>query len=130
MYHATGSSSSCANTATPRPQRRPVHNAHPAAATPPPMIANQAAVPKKFMPGCWAPDKPLTTYTTAAIRPPTPSRPTRTAAWRTVDGAGTVTPRRLPTDGQVALCRLRGVAEEPASALAAEFAGLDLAHQQ
>jgi hypothetical protein len=45
MYHATGKSSSWANTAMPRPQRRPVHNAHPAASTPAPMIANQPAVP-------------------------------------------------------------------------------------
>ena len=33
MYQATGSSSSWANTAMPRPQRRPVHSAHPAAST-------------------------------------------------------------------------------------------------
>ena len=45
MYQATGSSSSCANTAMPRPHRRPVHNAHPAASTAAPMTTNQTAVP-------------------------------------------------------------------------------------
>src|SRR5690349_18907850 len=45
MYHATGSSSSCAKTAMPRPQRRPVHSAQPAASTPAPMITNHPAVP-------------------------------------------------------------------------------------
>ena len=50
MYQATGNSSSCANTATPRPHRRPVHSAHAAASTPPNMIANQAAVPNLFRP--------------------------------------------------------------------------------
>ena len=45
MYQATGNSRSCAKTAMPRPHRLPVHNAHPAASTPAPMIANQAAVP-------------------------------------------------------------------------------------
>ena len=60
-YQATGSSSSWANTATPRPHRRPVHSAHAAASTPPPMIANQPAVPNLLSPGSSPPPKPLTT---------------------------------------------------------------------
>ena len=47
MYQAIGSSRSCANTAMPRPQRRPVHSAHPAASTADPMTTNQPAVPRR-----------------------------------------------------------------------------------
>ena len=50
MYQATGSSSSWANTAMPRPHRRPVHSAQPAASTAEPITANQAAVPYPLMP--------------------------------------------------------------------------------
>ena len=45
-YHATGSSNSSANTASPRPQRLPVSRAQPAASTAPPATANHTAVPK------------------------------------------------------------------------------------
>ena len=80
MYHDTGSSSSCANTATPRPHRRPVHSAHADASTPPPMIANHAALPKPLTIPCSAPASPRTTNTTAATSPIAPSSATNTAA--------------------------------------------------
>lgn len=49
-YQATGSSNSSANTARPRPQRRPVSNDQPAASTAPPAMANHAAVPNPLIP--------------------------------------------------------------------------------
>ena len=55
MYQATGSSSSLANTAMPRPHRRPVHSAQPAADTADPMIANQTAVPYPLIASSWWP---------------------------------------------------------------------------
>ena len=75
MYQDTGSSSSWANTASPRPQRLPVHNAHPAASTPPPTIANQAAVPKPLTTRWSAPAKPRITRITATASAATPLGP-------------------------------------------------------
>ena len=49
-YQATGSSNSSANTASPRPQRRPTSNDQPAASTALPARANHAAVPNPLIP--------------------------------------------------------------------------------
>jgi diacylglycerol kinase family enzyme len=91
MYQATGSRRSCANTATPRPHRLPVHSAHPAAITPAPMTEYQAAVPYPLIAFSWAPPMARTTRTTATTTSAAPSSATTTPAWRTVAGAGTIT---------------------------------------
>ena len=63
MYHATGSSRSWANTAMPRPQRRPVHSAHAAVSTAAPITTNQRAVPYPLIDTSWAPPSARTTNT-------------------------------------------------------------------
>ena len=80
MYQATGNRSSWANTAMPRPHRRPVHSAQPAASTAEPMITNHPAVPNLFIPGSSfrAPRSPRTRPPRS--RPASPSSDTTMAA--------------------------------------------------
>ncbi len=81
MYQATGRSRSWANTAIPRPHRRPVHNAQPAASTAEPITTNQPAVPYPLKPGGSSePPRWSTTSTAATTTAAAPSSATTTPA--------------------------------------------------